>query len=78
MKWFKEVFLKSIDSKLDEHPTTGIWITEKQVAICLKYMQPKSTSPTYFIIVGDYQYTLSIYKKGYGRIIKTDKRIAVR
>lgn len=78
MKWFEEVFIKSLDSRLDKSQSTGVWMTEKQVNICLKYMKPRSVNTGYYIVIGDYQYTLSLYKKGYGKLTKTDKRIAIR
>lgn len=78
MKWFKEVFIKSLDEKFNEKQSGSIWITEKQVSICLKYMKPVSVYTSYFIVIGDYQYTMSIMKKGYGRLTREDKRVAIR
>lgn len=78
MKWFEEVFIKSLDGKLDEKPNSGIWLTEKQVYICLKYMKPRSVNTGYYIVIGDYQYSLAIYKKGYGRLTKSNKMVAIR
>ena len=69
--------MKSLDVKLDAHGGS-CWITEKQVNICRKYMKPVSISPQLYIVIGEWQYTLGIYQKGYGRLTREDKRAAIR
>ena len=77
MNWFKDTFIKSIDDKITRGGKSYTWISEKQVYVCLKYMTPHSVHDSYWIVVGDYQYTLQVYKD-YGKITKCDKRIATR
>lgn len=75
MKWFRETFIPSFDERLEDR--NGIYITEKQADICLRYMkESKYFGGRFYIIIGDYQYTMVLMKKGYGKLYKTDKRTA--
>lgn len=74
MKWFTEVFLKSLDEKFSS--TSNIWLTEKQVNVCRKYMKQSQYYSFLYIVVGEYQYSLAIMKKGYGRMVREDKAVA--
>lgn len=74
MKWFTEVFLKSLDERFNG--TTKIWLTEKQVDICRKYMKYSEYYSFLYIIAGEYQYSLAIMKKGYGRMVRENKAVA--
>lgn len=81
MKWFVEEFIPSLERGFKHIDSVGCaqrWISEKQVAICKKYMKQKSTSADLYTIVGDWQYTVTVFKKGYGRFTREDKRIAIR
>ena len=68
MKWFKTVFLPSLTENMTLNQSR--WITEKQVDVCLRYMQPDPWSPCrhYQIKVDGQWYILSVMKKGYGRL----------
>ena len=66
MKWFKEVFLPSITEGMPINSSR--WITEKQAAICLRYMQQDKWFGGYQIKVNGLWYSVSVMKKGYGRI----------
>ena len=74
MKWFKEVFLPSIADGLTVNHNSPRWITEKQVAICLRYMKPDPYSPCdkYQIKVNGIWYFLYVKKKGYGGLYIAD------
>lgn len=84
MKWFKNVFIKSLDEQFDlkdnsnhrEFACSSIWISEKQVSICLKYMKEKPTFSGYYIKIDGFCYSLTIMKKGYGRLTREDRRIS--
>ena len=76
MDWFIFTFMKSLIDKMQGK--SDMYISEKQADICAKYMQPTSTGDAYFVIIGEYQYTMRYMKKGYGKLSKLDKRIAVR
>lgn len=76
MKWFIDTFLKSLDERLNQTEAGQIWVTEKQVDVLRRYMKPCEYAEGYYIIVGDYQYTLHIMKKGYGKFFREDKRVA--
>lgn len=78
MNWFIGTFLKSLDERINATDSQSIWVSEKQVNICRKYMKPTSVYSNYYIVVGDMQYTLSVMQKGYGRMSRCDKRIAIR
>lgn len=75
MKWFIEVFIPSLESRM-KNGACDCWITEKQVAVCRKYMKPKEYYPGYYIKVGQWQYSVTVFKKGYGRFTRTDRRSA--
>lgn len=72
MKWFKEVFLKSLTDGMKVGQSR--WITEKQVAVCLRYMKPDPYSPCahYQMKVDGVWYFLSVQKKGYGKLSISD------
>lgn len=74
MKWFTEVFLKSLDERFEGK--NSIWLTEKQVAVCCRYMKESRYFSFLYIVVGDWQYSLEIMKKGYGRMVREDRRTA--
>lgn len=74
MKWFTEVFLKSLDERFSG--TTNIWLTEKQVDVCRRYMKQSQYFSFLYIIVGEYQYSVWIMKKGYGRMVRESKAVA--
>ena len=76
MKWFIETFMKSIDDRITNSGKSYAWITEKQVRVCLKYMKPQSVNDGYYIVIGDSQYLMQIYKD-YGKITKCDRRIGI-
>ena len=78
MKWFREVFLKSLIEQLEKRQSNQMWITEKQADICKKYMTQKSACGDYYIVVDGWQYDVKIMQKGYARFSKVDKRIAIR
>lgn len=75
-EWFEDVFMKSFDERLEEGQSC--WVTENQVRVLRKYMKEKSVFPTLYVIIGAYQYDLSIKKNGYGRLTKIDRRSAYR
>ena len=74
MKWFKEVFLPSLADGLTVNHNSARHITEKQVAICLKYMKPDPYSDLwkYQIKVDGIWYTVYQHKKGYGSLFISD------
>lgn len=74
MKWFTDVFLKSLDERFSE--TTIIWLTAKQADVCSRYMKRAEYHPFYYITVGEYQYSMIIVKKGLGRMIRENKDTA--
>jgi hypothetical protein len=72
MKWFKETFLPSLTAGMELNQSR--WITEKQVAICLRYMKqdPYSSCAHYQIKVDGTWYFVSVMKKGYGKLSISD------
>lgn len=76
MGWFEDTFLTSLDKRFDEKKTTNIWLTEKQVAVCQQYMKRSEYYSFLYIVRGEYQYSLAIMKKGYGRMVRESKEIA--
>ena len=76
MDWFIFTFIKSLSDEMAGKQ--DMYISEKQADICERYMQPTSTGNGYYIVIGDYQYTMRRMRKGYGKLSKLDKRIAIR
>lgn len=74
MNWFINVFLKSLDERFEK--SSNIWLTEKQVQVCERYMEQSKYYSFRYIVVGDYQYSLAVMKKGYGRMVREDKQVA--
>lgn len=74
MEWFKEVFLKGFDEKFDSGKP--VWLTEKQVWVCRKYMKASEYYSFFYIISGEWQYSMRIMKKGYGRLVRDNKAVA--
>jgi hypothetical protein len=72
MKWFKETFLPSLADGMEVGQFR--WITEKQTAVCLRYMKPDPYSPCthYQIKVDGTWYFVSVMKKGYGKLSISD------
>lgn len=77
MKWFTETFMRSIDDKIAERNKSFLWISEKQTQICKRYMTPQSVNDGWYIVIGNYQYTLQEFKD-YGKITRCDRRIGIR
>lgn len=73
MDWFENVFIPSMGLEADG---ASRWITEKQVYICLKYMKACPYRVGYYIYIGEWMYHMTIMKKGYGRLTKSDRRRA--
>ena len=64
-EWFEEVFLPSIKDRK--------WLTEKQVNICFKYMtQSKYYADKLMYAIGNTEYKVMVYPKGYGEIFVTE------
>ena len=70
MKWFKEVFLPSLADGMRINQSR--WITEKQVAVCLRYMEQDPYFCHYRIKVDGIWYFVHVMKKGYGRLTISD------
>lgn len=76
MKWFKNVFFPSLIEKIEKSDKSYIWLSERQTAICYRYMEMSRYFNFSYIIIENYQYNLTIMKKGYGKLEKHDKDIA--
>lgn len=64
MKWFKEIFLPSLE---DRYISRGkrLWLTEKQVDICANYMIPSSSvRGCMYIDIGEKHYSIQIAPNG--------------
>ena len=70
MKWFKEVFLPSLADGMSVNQSR--WITEKQVAVCFKYMEKSNYYDRCFIQIDGLWYIVDRKKKGYGRLEISD------
>ena len=62
-KWFTETFLSSMKNQQ--------WLTEKQVAICKRYMNEDRDLNIWHIEHEFKNYTIVVYPKGYGKIFIT-------
>lgn len=61
--WFENAFLTSLKHEQ--------WLTEKQVAICKKYMVADRYSARKFrIAIENIEYVVTEYQKGYGKFFK--------
>ena len=76
MKWFENVFFPSLIEKIEKANKSYIWLSERQTAICYRYMKVSKYFDFSYIVIGDYQYNLTLMKKGYGKLTKQDKEIA--
>ena len=76
MKWFTDVFLKSFDSRFDAGKIQ-VWLSEKQDAVCRKYMKESRCFDFLHVETEKYQYTLSYTKKGFARLRRCDVEIAI-
>lgn len=64
-EWFEGKFLASLKN--------GQWITEKQVAICKKYMvASRYSARTYKLASGNTEYVVTEYAKGYGKFTRQE------
>lgn len=70
MKWFEEVFLPSLIAEMKVGQSR--WITEKQVAVCFKYMEKSRYYDRCFVKVNGLWVIVNRKKKGYGRLEVSD------
>jgi hypothetical protein len=64
-EWFEGKFLASLKN--------GQWITEKQVAICKRYMvASRYSARKYLLASGNVKYTVDESAKGYGRFYREE------
>ena len=63
--WFEGTFLDSLKN--------GQWITEKQVAICKKYMtESRYNAREYKLACANTEYVVHEYQKGYGKFYRNE------
>lgn len=67
-KWFEEVFLETFNNRMEVNQS--VWVTENQVNVFRTYMKECKYYVGFYYKIGEYQYNLTIYKKGYGRLTK--------
>lgn len=76
MDWFVDIFMKSLIEKMGTR--SDMYISEKQANVCARYMQPRDIMEGYYIVIGDYQYTMRYMKKGYGKLSRLAKNVAIK
>ena len=58
-KWFEETFLASLKNEQ--------WLSEKQVAVCMRYMRSSEFAGKYYLVVKNMRYEVYVKNKGYGK-----------
>lgn len=69
MDWFTNVFLASFDQRFNTGKN-DLFVTQKQAYVFKRYMTKSEYYSFYYVIVGDFQYSLVTLKNGTGHIVR--------